>query len=257
MNGRKDVRTRTPAHPAPLALHEFRNGDQWSWAAAVAIAAALRRDLHERPRARLLLSGGSTPAPVFRALSQAPLDWERVDVALVDERWLLPEDPDSNAHLVREHLLRGHASAARFEPLTRAGRSIEAAVADANLLASQPAGIVVLGMGGDGHFASLFPRMRGLRDALDSPCAYVAVDATGCPGAGPWPRRISLTPAGLVPAHTRLLLLRGHDKREVFERALDGDDPLEMPVRVAFQAPGARGYRASSFQSPRKLAGRS
>lgn len=230
----------TPAHRAPVALHEFRNDDQWAWACAVAIAAALRRDLHAHPRARLLVSGGTTPAPVFRALSQAPLAWERVDIALVDERWLRPDDPDSNARLVREHLLQGHAAAARFETLTRPGRSIEAAVADANLHASHPPDIVLLGMGGDGHTASLFPRMRGLHDALASPNAYVAVDATGCPGAGPWPRRISLTPAGLAPARTRILLLRGIARREAFERALDGDDPLEMPVRVAFLAPGAQ-----------------
>jgi len=223
-----------------VTLHEFRNDDQWSWAAAVAVAAALRRDLEALPRTRLLVSGGSTPAPVFRALSQAPLAWDRVDVGLVDERWLLPEDPDSNAHLVREHLLRGNAVIAHFEPLTRPGRSIEAAVAHANLLASQPPGVVLLGMGSDGHFASLFPRMRGLREAFESSNAYVAVDASGCPGAGPWPRRISLTPAGLAPAHTRLLLLRGEDKREVFERALEGSDPGEMPVRMAFQAPGAQ-----------------
>ena len=82
--------------------------------------------------------------------------------------------------------------------------------------------------------------MRRLRETLDSTSAYVPVDASGCPGAGPWPRRISLTPAGLAPAHTRLLLLRGDDKREVFERALDGSDPIEMPVRIAFQVPGAQ-----------------
>lgn len=223
----------------PVSLHEFRNDDQWSWAAAVAIAAALRRDLMSQPRARLLLSGGSTPAPVFRALSQAPLEWERVDVALVDERWLRPDDPDSNARLVHDNLLRGHAAGARFEPLTRPGRSIEEAVADANLHARQPAGIAVLGMGDDGHTASLFPRMIGLADALASRNAYVAVDATGCPGAGAWHRRISLTPAGLAPTHTRLLLLRGAAKRARFEEALAGDNLQEMPVRMAFLTPGA------------------
>jgi 6-phosphogluconolactonase len=222
-----------------VAMHEFRNHDQWSWAAAVAIAASLRRDLMALPRARLLVSGGTTPAPVFDALARAPLEWERVDIALVDERWLRPDDPDSNAHLVREHLLRGNAAAARFEPLTRPGRSIEEAVADANLHARQPAGIVVLGMGDDGHTASLFPRMRGLDDALESRNAYVAVDASGCAGAGPWPRRISLTPAGLAPAPTRLLLLRGPGKRERFERALAGSDMRAMPVRLAFLTPGA------------------
>lgn len=225
--------------PAPLVFHTHRNDDQWTWAIAVAVTSALGRELEHKPRARLLVSGGTTPAPVFRALSQAPLDWARIDIALVDERWLRPDDPDSNAHLVREHLLRGHALEARFETLTRPGRSIEAAVADANLHARHPPGIVLLGMGDDGHVASLFPHMRGLDAALDSDNAYVAVDASGCPGAGPWNQRISLTPAGLAPAHTRLLLLRGTEKRVVFERALEGGDPREMPVRIAFNTPGA------------------
>src|SRR3546814_16763884 len=110
-----------------------------------------------------------------------------VDIALVDERWLLPGDPDSNAHLVREHLLRDHAAAARFESLTREGRNIDAAVADANLLARNPPAVVVLGMGDDGHTASLFPHMLGLADALCSPNAYLAVAANGCPCSGPWP----------------------------------------------------------------------
>jgi 6-phosphogluconolactonase len=225
--------------PSPVDFHAYGNDDQWAWAIAVAVSAALRRDLQQYRRARLLVSGGKTPAPVFHALSQAPLEWDRVDIALVDERWLRPDDPDSNAHLVREHLLHGHATAARFETLTRPGRSIEAAVADANLHARHPPGIVLLGMGDDGHVASLFPRMRELDLALESRNAYVAVDASGCPGAGPWLRRISLTPAGVRPAHTRLLLLRGHGKRSVFERALEGSDPHELPVRIAFTTPGA------------------
>jgi 6-phosphogluconolactonase len=223
----------------PVDFHDCRVAEQWTWAIAVAVAAALRRDLEKNARARLLVSGGKTPTPVFRALAKAPLDWARVDIALVDERWLRPDDSDSNAHLVREHLLRGNAAAARFETLTRAGSSIEEAVSYANLHARQPPGIVLLGMGDDGHTASLFPRMRGLDHALETSNAYVAVDAAGCEGAGPWPRRISLTPAGLAPAHTRLLMIRGEDKRAVFDRALDGTDAHQLPVRIAFTTPGA------------------
>lgn len=216
-----------------VALHAYSDLDGWTWASAVTIAAQLGRDLAQQPRARLLLSGGSTPAPVYRALARAPLAWERVDVSLVDERWLLPDDPDSNARLVRTHLLQQHAGAARFEPLTRAGRSIEQAVATANAHGLQSTSVVVLGMGEDGHTASLFPGMDGLDQALASRQPYVSVNAHGCGGAQQWSRRISLTPAGLSRAQVRLLLIRGNRKREVFERALSSGDPTRWPVLAA------------------------
>ena len=222
-----------------VEFQAFQDATQWAWAAAVALSAALGRALELESRARLLLSGGRSPGPAYAALARAPLAWNRVDVALVDERWLLPDDPDSNARLVRGSLLAERAAAARFEAITRAGRSIEEAVDIANMHAAHPAAIVVLGMGEDGHVASLFPDMAGLAEALASRRPYVAVDATGCPGAGPWTRRVSLTPAGLAPAHTRLLLIRGARKRELLDRVLAGDDPMEFPVRIAFTTPGA------------------
>ena len=217
----------------------YRTAQDWAVASATAIADTLRQHLAEQERTRLLLSGGKTPAPVYEALSRMVLDWKRVDAALVDERWLQPGDPDSNSHLIRTTLLQNEAAAARFESLTRTGRSIEEAVAAANLHASQAPDLVVLGMGDDGHTASLFPGMRGLEQALASANAYVSVNASGCPGSGPWPRRVSLTPAGLAPAHARLLLIRGEAKRELFERALDGEDVLELPIRLTFLTPGA------------------
>lgn len=224
---------------ARARLHSYESLTQWTWGAAVAISSVLARDLQSKPRARLLLSGGSTPAPVYEALSKAPLDWDRVDVALVDERWLLPDDPDANSRLIRESLLKNNAASARFENITRPGRSIEEAVNAANLHAQAAPGVVVLGMGEDGHTASLFPRMQNLDAALNSRAAYVQADATGCPGAGRFLRRITLTPAGLAPAHTRLLLIRGESKRKLLERVLDGDDPYEYPARIAFLTPGA------------------
>jgi 6-phosphogluconolactonase len=221
-----------------VRMHSYESQTQWTWGAAVAISSVLARDLQEKPRTRLLLSGGSTPSPVYAALSKAPLDWGRVDVALVDERWLLPDDPDSNARLVRQTLLQNNAAKARFETLTRAGRNIEESVNAANLHAQHRPGVIVLGMGDDGHTASLFPGMQGLDHALATKAAYVSVDATGCPGAGKLLRRISLTPAGLAPAHTRLMLIRGESKRKLLDRVLDGDDPHEYPARIAFTTPG-------------------
>lgn len=230
-----DVRDAAELEPARLVLHTYQSVDAWAWACAVSIAAELRRDLLHRPRARLLLSGGSTPAPAYGALSRAPLEWERIDVALVDERWLLPDDPDSNAHLVRTHLLKNNASAARFEPITCSGRSIEEAVAVANAHGRQPTAVAVLGMGQDGHVASLFPGMHGLDRAVASTEAYVAVDAATCAGAGQWQRRISLTPAGLYRAQLRLLLIRGGEKRALLERAIATGDARRWPVLLTMQ----------------------
>ncbi|WP_024890729.1 6-phosphogluconolactonase [Luteimonas huabeiensis] len=237
--------TAVPPEPAPhagdprVSLYTYDSPTQWVWGAAVTLSDALARVLERKPRARLLLSGGTTPAPVYAALAKAPLAWADVDVALVDERWLMPDDPDSNARLVRESLLKGNAAKARFETLTRPGRTLQEAVAAANMHARNPPDVVVLGMGEDGHTASLFPHMRELDTALATSQPYVAVDASGCAGAGRWATRISLTPAGLRPAGTRVMLIRGQRKRELLERVLAGEDAREYPARIAFTTPGA------------------
>jgi 6-phosphogluconolactonase len=219
----------------PYRWHEHRSLDTWTWACAVALAADLRRELARRPRARLLLSGGTTPAPVYRALARAPLDWARVDIALVDERWLLPNDPDANAWLVRQHLLRDNAAAARFESLTQPGRTLEEAVAFANAHARQSAVAAVLGMGEDGHTASLFPGLPALDRVLTSKQPYVAIDASGAPGAGQWSKRISLTPAGLAYAQARFLLIQGTAKRETFRQAVASGDVKRWPVLIGME----------------------
>ncbi|MCF5965735.1 6-phosphogluconolactonase, partial [Xanthomonas perforans] len=182
-----------------------------------------------------------TPAPVYESLAHRPLDWSRVEVGLVDERWLSPQDQDSNAWLVNHSFLT-HAPAATFIPLVRPGKQLPECVHTANLQAkhAEPACLAVLGMGGDGHTASLFPGATDLPKALASPQPYASLDATGCPGSNQWPLRITLTPAGLASIPTRLLLLRGKQKLDVLQAALAGDDVNEYPIRVALQQPGPR-----------------
>jgi 6-phosphogluconolactonase len=222
---------------APL-LFLHADEDEWVRAAVADISAALRRGLEARGEARLLLSGGTTPAPVHRGLAQAEIGWSRISVGLVDERWLPERDPASNARLVRETLLEEGAAGARFEPMKLPPNTIEDSVRAANASAV-PGAVAVLGMGEDGHTASLFPHMPGLAAALAAPDDYVAVDAGAAPVAQPWPCRISLTPAGLARASARILLLRGERKRAVLLRALEGDDPMALPIRAAFALPGA------------------
>lgn len=229
------------AMPLSSAPRWITYADEAAWTAGIADACAdaLRRDL-AAGKARLLLSGGSTPAPVYRALACYGLDWTRVTLALVDERWVPPGDPDSNATLVRATLMQARAATALLEPLLMPDRDLDEAVRHANAVhrLAPPASAALLGMGPDGHTASLFPRARGLADALSSRDAYVSIDAAGCTGAGNWPLRISLTPRGLASAKQRLLLVRGHAKRALLDQALAGDDVEALPVRSLFMLPG-------------------
>jgi len=205
-------------------------------------AASTRRFVH------LLLSGGSTPAPVYRALSERTLDWPRVTVGLVDDRDVEPDADGSNARLIRETLLHGPAATARFEPLRGTGRSLDDAVRAANerfVVGTSPTheranevGLAVLGMGDDGHTASLFPGATNLPAALMSRKPYATIDATGCPVAGAFVNRITLTPAGLAYARHRILLIRGIAKRLVLERALQDGPASELPIRYAIDLPG-------------------
>lgn len=227
-----------------IAWHEYADESEWAKQASAAVRRALQRALDTSAAVRMLLSGGSTPAPVYRALSDADIDWERVEVGLVDERDVDPGADGSNARLLRATLLQGRAAAAGFALLRDTHRTIVADVVAANAqwhasTTDSPLAVVVLGMGDDGHTASLFPGAANLDAALASREPYAVIDASGCPVAGAWTRRISLTPSGLSESGHRLLLIRGAEKRAVLARALAVGDAREMPIRLAFDLPGA------------------
>lgn len=202
---------------------------------AEAVAAALRADLAEQDRALLIVSGGSTPLAFFEALSTLELDWERVDVTLADERWVDESSDDSNTRLVKRHLLRERAAQARFVPLTTADATPEEGVAELeNSVAglSWPASVVILGMGSDGHTASLFPDSPQLKDGLTTEAALLAVHAPSVPQP-----RISFSRHRLAQAKRHFVHLTGAEKRAVFAKALAGDEVFEAPIRAFMDAP--------------------
>lgn len=202
---------------------------------AEAVYQALADDLVNQLRALLVVSGGSTPVPFFKALAQKPLEWARVDITLADERWVDEQSSDSNAKLVRENLLQGPAAAANFVPLTSdAGTPEEgvAAVAEATAGLAWPASVVILGMGGDGHTASLFPDSQELGLALSTDEPLVAVRTPSQPQP-----RITFSADRLHQAKRHILHITGDDKRAVLANAMGGDDVRTLPIRAFLSCP--------------------
>jgi 6-phosphogluconolactonase len=218
LNMGAEVMLKLPDH---IRQEIFDDGPSMAEALADRVAAMLRLDLSQRGEASLVVPGGKSPVAFFRALARRDLNWARVTVTLADERWLPPEHPDSNAGLVQANLLQGPAAAARFVPLYGGEASPEAGLeACAARLAgiAQPFDVVLLGMGEDGHFASLFPGAAGLADLLAEEGPVLAAVH---PPAAPHPR-LSLTLATLLDARQVLVQIQGPRKAAVIEAAADG-----------------------------------
>jgi 6-phosphogluconolactonase len=202
---------------------EHPDRDSASDAAAGILAGAIRSSLKQAAHSSLVVSGGTTPGPCFDRLSRENLDWNRVTVIPSDERWVPPDHADSNERLIRERLLRHQATAAQVLPLFRP--DIESTLApslihiDLQGLLTHLAG-ALLGMGEDGHFASLFPDFEGLESALDpeNDTHCMLVKTASSPHL-----RISLSLAALLRANCLVLLIFGQAKRQVFQAAATGD----------------------------------
>jgi 6-phosphogluconolactonase len=216
-----------------VTTHSFTNSRAQAAALAERVAERLRAALTERQQALLAVSGGSTPKAFFERLSREPLDWAKVQVTLVDERWVPDSDERSNARLVKTHLLQHAAAGARFVPLYTGDPTPEAGLAKAEAhidALPRPFDVVVLGMGEDGHTASFFPGGNHLAEALDlKGSAHVL--PMQAPDAGE--PRITLTLATLLETRALYLLICGDKKRDMLADATQGlGAARDYPVRA-------------------------
>jgi 6-phosphogluconolactonase len=194
-------------------------------ALAAEIVERIEDGVAARGHASLVLAGGSTPAPLYEALSRSPAPWENVWITLSDERWVGAEAADSNERMLRERLLKDAAAGAHLIPLQTDDPSPRSALGsiDARIAAMpRPFDAVVLGMGEDGHFASLFPGPSSLA-GLDPICAenVIAVEAPGAAGSA---HRLSLTLAALTDSRWIALMIRGQPKLRILRQ------PGETPI---------------------------
>jgi len=205
--------------------HDFDSADACIETMVNKIRADLATAIAATGRAGLAVSGGRSPVPLFDALSNTEFAWQQVDISLVDERFVPPGHPDSNESLVRNHLLQRRARCARFSGLVSDSSNIENSVEKANLQTGEIT-VALLGMGDDGHFASLFPGAAQLSQGLDTAQTqrYIHVTPTHAPH-----ERISMTLAALLGAHRLMLYFNGQGKRAILEEAEAGPTP-SLPV---------------------------
>jgi 6-phosphogluconolactonase len=232
---------------AALHLTAFPGREEAAEAAAHLAADTLGAEISRRGAASLMVSGGSSPARMFERLSTETLDWKKVTVGLVDERWVAPDHPDSNERLVRTRLLKNAAERAAFLPMKTGHASPTEAVADRNAAyAPHCASIsfLLLGMGTDGHTASWFPGAANLAGiiAADGPQCVAAVEA---PMAAVR-QRMTLTGSAVIHANRALLLVFGAEKRSILENMAEAD-LMHCPVRFAIDG---LGDRLSIFWAP-------
>jgi 6-phosphogluconolactonase len=205
-------------------------------AAADMVGAALGSALAQKGSAALAVAGGRTPREAFRLLAAKPLDWARITVTLVDERWVDAASADSNERLVRENLLQGPAAAARFLPMKADLSPNLAAAQFSERLPTGPFDAILLGMGDDGHFASLFPGSPALDAGLD-PAAQARCFAVPAGEPAPPQPRLSLTLAEIARAGLIVMLAKGAAKQRMCDLAIEpGVDSRQLPLAALLAA---------------------
>ena len=210
--------------PEMLAFDDRGSLDE---ALATQVASWLEQGIAERGSGYLVVSGGSTPKPLFSLLSRKTIDWRRVVIMLADERWVPADHDDRNEQMVRSTLLQGPAAEADFLSLIPTPDDSIANVAGlSTLLGSLPTfDVVLLGMGEDAHTASLFPCASEIKEGLSTREGALMT----CPKNAPH-KRISLSKHRLQNTRHGVVHIVGERKKRVYEAACRSEDERLFPV---------------------------
>jgi 6-phosphogluconolactonase len=210
-----------------VECHDFENREEASRALALQVAADLRHDLRADKETSLVVTGGTSPQQCYGILRTMELDWLRVTIVPSDERWVALDHADSNERMIRNELIQQQAEQAKLISLYDADDS------QARLVKKQLTGIalpfscVILGMGEDGHIASLFPTTPGIEQTLVSKEPCLMQDVPGLPVP-----RITLTLHTLLQTRKLYLIFFGEAKKAIIEKALQPGPPESLPVRT-------------------------
>lgn len=208
---------------SPIVFHEFADRQRCACQLASELAAVLNQALAQQARAALLLPGGSSPQVLLPQLAAQVLQWECIDISPTDERWVAADDARSNYRLLHEALPQANC----LDPRQGDNPQQAASQWQAHMATWLPFAAVLLGMGEDGHFASLFPGMTDLQAALDPLSGPAALPAQApvepC-------QRLSLNLSMLCQTGWLGLLAFGAAKRRLIEAAMAG--ATQLPVQA-------------------------
>lgn len=218
-------------------INEFQTREALDKTLAEKITAELSEAIRTKGKASIALSGGSTPKGLFATLSNVDLPWDKVTITLADERWVEIDSDASNTKLIHENLLVNKAKTAKFFHLKQGDELCDQTLADLKLAANStflPFDVLVLGMGEDGHTASLFPCSDQIEAGLDKNNQDVLMKVV--PTTAPH-ERITFTRQALSQSKTTILHITGASKKDVLTDALSNENEKEMPIRAFLYDP--------------------
>lgn len=214
-----------------VTFQKYRDRKALTVELAERIGKLLTAGVTDNGRASLSVSGGSTPVELFEQLSGMNLSWQDVVITLVDERWVEPTENDSNEHLVRNHLLNDKALPATFIGMKNSAATAIAGEKECERELHEvprPFDVLILGMGGDGHTASLFPGAKKLSLATDMDLGQT------CMGIAPLTaphERMTLTLPAILDSRQIFLHITGQNKKDVLQQAQEDGSIEELPIR--------------------------
>ena len=212
-----------------MQLYEFSDRAECERALLDEITAQLQQTIDEKKSASIALAGGNTPKPFYQTLSEQPIHWQNVKVTLTDERWVDSDHEDSNERMLAQTLRQNKGHDCVFFPLKNSEPSpVTGQMRTADMLIKNiPAlDFAILGMGDDGHFASIFPAMDNTSALLDlkqsAPCLPAYPEGK--------PARMSLTLAYLLKAKALYLFITGKEKHQVLQAMQDSNVEHPLPI---------------------------
>jgi len=216
--------------PDSVGFYSANNSESLASDLCQSIGEILTEAIRKRGRASMAVSGGSTPILLFKEFSLLSIDWTKIDLTLVDDRWVDAKNSDSNELLVRTHLIKNKAAQVNFIPLKNDAKTAKEGQINSEEMLRKitlPFDVVVLGMGSDGHTASLFPCSDELPEAMNLNNSNYLISTS--PKTASY-QRLSLTARVIFDSKNIFLHLNGSSKLHTLESAMEYKDSNKMPI---------------------------